>query len=129
MESLIFFLNEENLLDASKKHSVSSRGLTVMSLIVKSLNKNPQTPLPEQMTVDVMAIKAAEIASGGKETFRAEDAAELVKNGYISELKIKSSTQALTTLNPNEFIKNYRLMQILQELKNLNEQKREVTKK
>lgn len=134
LEALIEFLVEENQIDSSKRRFISVRGLMIMELIIKFLAQESSKSPPKsgsdsnKQVVDIMAIKNSEIALTSKDPFRAEDVAELVKLGYATDLKIKANTEVFVTLEPVEFKKNYGLMQVVHEMRALNEQKRAVGK-
>lgn len=124
LEQLIAYMNEEYLLEPSKRHDVSLRGFMVMSLIVKHLGKYPADPKTGLSKVNVAEILKLETPEGAKEPFRMDEVPELVKLGYCTNVGITSSTEAYTQVKADTFVHNYRMQRVAMAVNAVNEQKR-----
>jgi CRP-like cAMP-binding protein len=124
LEQLIGYLNEENLLEPSKRHDVSLKGFMIMSCIAKHLSKYPKDESTGFATVNVAEVRAAETAAMGKEPFRMDEFPELVKLGYASNVTIKSNDAVFTTLKPEPFLQAYKFQRVAMAISVINEQKR-----
>jgi hypothetical protein len=127
LEQLITYMNEEYLLEPSKRHDVSLRGFLVMSLIVKHIGKYPADPKTGLSKVNVAEILKLETPEGGKEPFRMDEVPELVKLGYCTNVGITSSTEAYTQLKADSFVHSYRMQRVAMAVNAVNEQKRKGT--
>jgi CRP/FNR family transcriptional regulator, cyclic AMP receptor protein len=121
LEQLIAYLNEENLLEPSKRHDVSIKGFLIMSLIAKHLAKYP---LDESgmASVNVAQVRKAEIRDG-KELFRMEDFSELATLGYASNINIKGNDEAIALIKPETFLTAHRFQKVVMGVRAINEQK------
>lgn len=124
LEQLITYLNEENLLEPSKRHDLTGRGFLIMSLISKHLVKYQKDETTGLSTVNLAEIRSVESALTGKEPFRMEEFQQLVKLGYASNLTIKSNSEVFTSVNPDTFTQAYRLQRVVLAIHVVNEQKR-----
>ncbi|OFZ18873.1 MAG: hypothetical protein A2X94_03090 [Bdellovibrionales bacterium GWB1_55_8] len=124
LEQMITYLNEENLVEPSKRHDVSLRGFLIMSLIAKHLDRFGVDPTTGLKNVNLAEIRKLETAATGKEPFRVEEFPELVKLGYATNLNIKSQEEIFTTVKPDTFLQNYRLQRVAVSIQAINEQKR-----
>lgn len=122
LEGLIGYLNEENLIEPSKRHDISVRGFLVMSLIAKHLSKGTKNA-DGTVAVNVAEIRKLETRPDGKEAFRPEEFGELVKLGYASALNVKTNDEMLTNVTPDSFVRIYRFQRIVLAVKAANEQK------
>ncbi len=124
LEQLITYLNEEYLLQPTKRHDISLRGFLVMSLIVKNIAKYLPDPKTGLTKVNLAEILKVETPAGGKEPFRMEEFPELVKLGYCTNVGIVSASEANTDLKPESFVHNYRMQRVVMAIHAVNEQKR-----
>lgn len=124
LEHLIAYLNEENLMEPSKRHDISVRGFLVMSLMAKNLSRYPKNDITGSSTVNLAEVRKLETPAGGKEPFRMEEFQEIVKLGYATNLDAKSATEAMTTIKPEAFLMAYRYQRVVIALNAVNEQKR-----
>ncbi len=124
LESMLEFINEENIKDHTKKITLSTRAVGVMGLIEKHINKYPAD------AEGISTINMAEIitiekqTNGGKEPFLADEFKELVRNKIATELSLTDSKTALTKVNYAEFLKMLRMQRIIKDLESVNESKR-----
>lgn len=123
LEQLIAYLNEQNVIEPSKRQDLTLRGFYVMSLIAKYLHRFPKDPATGMSTPNIAEIKKAESRADGKEPFRNEEIPELVKLGYISSLNVKSQEEIFTLLKPDTFTHSYRLQRVVMIIRSVNEQK------
>jgi CRP/FNR family cyclic AMP-dependent transcriptional regulator len=123
LEKFIGYVNEENLLEPSKRHDLSPRGFFVMTCIAKYLKNFPENG--EGISeVNLATIRKAEAQTLGKEPFRLDELTELIKLGYCTNVELKSSDAALTRVKTKPFMQSYRYQKILTTFHALNEQKR-----
>jgi hypothetical protein len=100
----------------------------VMSLMSKHMSKFKADDKTGLTTVNVALIKKTELSPAGKDAFRMEEFAELVKLGYASNLNVKSTDEVFTNVKADEFVQSYRLQRIVIGLNAANEQKRKAAK-
>lgn len=125
LEKFISYLNEENMLESSKKHDISPRGFLIMRLIMKYITEAAVDAETGTTKVNIAEIHLKEMhAQGGKEVFRLDQFAELVKVGYATTLAVNSATEILTTIKVELFKHHFRMQRLVMELHALNEQKR-----
>jgi CRP-like cAMP-binding protein len=124
LEQLIGYLNEENLVEPSKRHDLSVRGFLIMSLMAKHLAKYPKNDVTGSSTVNLAEIRKLETPAGSKEPFRLEEFPELVKLGYATSIDAKSATEALVQVKPEAFLQAYRYQRVVIAINAVNEQKR-----
>jgi CRP-like cAMP-binding protein len=124
LEQLVAYLNEENLVEPSKRHDLSVRGFLIMSLIAKHIHRYPKNEATGSSTVNVAEVRKLETPAGGKEPFRMEEFPELVKLGYSTNIDAKSATEALVQIKPEAFLQAYRYQRVVIALNAVNEQKR-----
>jgi len=124
LEHLIAYLNEENLVEPSKRHDLSVRGFLIMSLLAKHLARYPKNEATGSSTVNIAEVRKLETPAGGKEPFRMEEFPELTKLGYSSDIDAKSSTEAFVQIKPEAFLQAYRYQRVVIALNAVNEQKR-----
>ena len=122
LEQLIQYLNEENLLEPSKRHDVSIKGFMIMSLISKHIAKFPKDVETGTAAVNVAQVRKIELRDG-KELFRMEDFQELAQLGYASNINIKNNDEAISILKPEAFVQAYRLQKVVMGIRAANEQK------
>lgn len=123
LEEIIGYLNEENLVEPSKRHDLSPRGFLIMSLIAKHLGKYKKDERTGLTTVNLSEIKSLETSGSGKDPFRTEEFPELVKLKYCSNVNMKSPTEELTTLTADTFMQAYRYQRVVISINAVNEQK------
>lgn len=123
LEQFIAYVNEENLLEPSKRHDLSIRGFLIMGLMVKHLNQFPADEKTGLTKVNLGAILKAEIEATQKEPFRPEEFPELQKLGYASQLVIKSQTEMTTEIKAQEFLHKFKIQRLLKAIDAANEQK------
>lgn len=123
LESLIHYMNEENLQDPSKRHDVSNRGFLIMGLLAKHMGRYPKDSNGNAQ-VNVAEILKLETSVDGKGPFRMDDFAEMVKLGYASNVAAKSGDEVLTTIHVESFMQSARLQRALKCIEAVNEQKK-----
>lgn len=123
LEQLVGYLNEENLVEPSKRHDLSVRGFLIMSLIAKHIQKYPKND-DGVASVNVAEIRRLETPAGGREPFRMEEFPELAKLGYSTNIESKSASEAMIQLKPDAFVQAYRYQRVVIALNAVNEQKR-----
>ena len=124
LEQYLTYMNEENLVDASKRHDITLRGFLVMSLISKHITKFPKDATTGIAVVNVAEIKTLETLASGKEPFRMDEFAELAKLGYCTNLNMVSITEQTTAIKLDHFYQSYRIHRLNMTINALNEQKR-----
>ena len=127
LEAFIAYLNEENLLEASKRHDLTPGGYLAMSLIAK----NALTLAPDAegiATANLATIRNPSGLEGGKEMFRLEDFEELVRLGYATAPNLKSRTEIFTSIEVDSFIKAHKFQRVVLVIQAVNEQKSKGTK-
>ncbi|MBC7691577.1 MAG: Crp/Fnr family transcriptional regulator [Methylotenera sp.] len=128
MENLITYINDENLLEPSKRHDITLRGFLVMSMINKNLAKYPVDEITGLTTVNVAEIRSTELNAAGKESFRLEEFPELANLGYCTPLSVKSGAEQTTLVKATTFQKFYRFQRVTMMINALNEQKRRTSR-
>jgi CRP/FNR family cyclic AMP-dependent transcriptional regulator len=113
LEDFIAYLSEENMLEPSKRHDISPRGLAVMSAITKHLDKYAIDRKSGLTAVNVSEVKTLETDADGKEPFRMEEFQELVKVGYASTLGVKSANEVMSYVNADTFAKATRYQKVI----------------
>lgn len=124
LEQLIGYLNDENLVEPSKRHDISVRGFLIMSLIAKHVGAYKKDETTGVTKVNLAEIRRAETPAGGKEPFRMEEFPELVKLGYCTDLDAKSASEAYTQVKTDSFLQAYRYQRVVLAINAVNEQKR-----
>ena len=124
LESFIFYMNEENLLEPSKRHDISLRGFMIMGLVAKHISLGKLDPQGGMTSINIAEMKKLATPDSGKEPFRMDDFSELVKHGYATNAQILSADEVITQIRPDEFIKSFRLQRVVVTLASINEQKR-----
>ena len=124
LDYYVTYMNEENIVDASKRHDLGLRGFLVMSLIAKHLTKYPADPKTGIAVVNIAEIKTLETPSTGKEPFRMEEFVELARLGYCTNLNMKTLAEQTTEINVRHFHQAYRIHRLNTTINALNEQKR-----
>jgi CRP/FNR family cyclic AMP-dependent transcriptional regulator len=124
LEQLIAYLNEENLVEPSKRHDLSPRGFLIMSLMAKHMSRYPKNEATGSSTVNLAEIRKLETPAGGKEPFRLEEFQEMVRIGYSTNIDAKSATEALVQVKPEAFLQAYRYQRVVIAINAVNEQKR-----
>ena len=124
LEQLITYLNEENLMEPSKRHDLTGRGFLIMSLIAKHMVKYKKDEVTNLTTVNLAEIRSVEAALTGKEPFRMEEFQQLVKLGYCANLTIKSATETFTTVDAEKFLQAHKFQRVVLAINVVNEQKR-----
>lgn len=125
LEKFIGYLNEENFLEAAKKHDITPRGFLIMRLIMKYLGDVQADAETGIAKLNIAEIHSKEMAAqGGKEIFRMDQFPELVKVGYATNLAVNSATEILTDIKVESFKNHFRMQRLVMELHALNEQKR-----
>jgi CRP/FNR family cyclic AMP-dependent transcriptional regulator len=122
LEKFIAYVNEENLLEPSKRHDVSARGFLIMSTIAKHLSRYPTDPNTGSIVVNISEVRALETPTGGKEPFRMEEFQEIVKLGYGTVLQVQSTNDVRSTIVAG-FALTTRFQRVLLKMHLLNEEK------
>ena len=126
IETIINYINEENLKDHTKKTTLSIKAVSLMGYFVKHISAFE--PNAEGIsTVNIAKIIEDEkAANSGKEPFKIDDSmTELVKNKLATELSLKDSKTILTQIKTKEFVRAHRVQRVIKEIDTLNDQKRE----
>ncbi|OFZ34162.1 MAG: hypothetical protein A2070_05790 [Bdellovibrionales bacterium GWC1_52_8] len=124
LEQLITYLNEENLLEPSKRHDLTIRGFLVMGLMAKHMDQYGTDQVTGMKVLNIAEIRKKETTAAGKEAFRIEEFPELVKLGYATGLNIKSTDEMFTSIKAEFFMHAYRLQRLVVSIQAVNEQKR-----
>jgi CRP-like cAMP-binding protein len=124
LEQFISYLNEQNLLEPSKRHDLTPRGFMIMTLVAKHLQKFEKDAATGNVNVNIAEIKRLEQTTGGKDPFRLEEFSELVKLGYASSPNVKSSSEVFTAVKADAFNSAFRQQRIVMAVNAVNEQKR-----
>lgn len=125
LEQLITYLNEENLLEPSKRHDVTPKGYLIMSLVAKNISRYPADASGLSRINLAEIIKAETPQTGptaGKEPFRADEFGELSTLGYGTVINIKSSTEVFTSVKAETFLQAQRLQRVVMGIHAANEQ-------
>jgi CRP/FNR family transcriptional regulator, cyclic AMP receptor protein len=123
LEQLIGYMNEENLLEPSKRHDLSPRGFLTMSTLCRHLSRYPADKGTGLTAINVAEIKTLETTATGKEPFRMEEFQELVKLAYASNLNVKSATEVLAYVKADSFSLATRFQRVILGISAGNEQK------
>lgn len=123
LESLITYLNEENLNEPKKRHDISNPGFVIMGYLAKHLPKYQKDANGGVIKVNVAEIHKAEVKEDGRESFRMDQFSELVTLGYASQIEMKSGSEAYTIVHPDDFTKAFRFQKVVKMIEALNEQK------
>lgn len=123
LEKAITYLNEENLKEESKRHSITNKGFNIMRLIFKNLEKYQPDPTTGRTSVNIAQVAKSEPTATGKDAFRLDDFEEIVKLGYASQLTIKSSDETFSTFDAKQFLSAYRIQRLIKGVEAINEQK------
>lgn len=123
LEQLIGYMNEENLLEPTKRHDLSPRGFVIMSTIYRHLSRYPIDKATGMTAVNVAEIKGLEMTANGKEPFRLEEFQELVKLGYATNLNAKAANEVMTYLKADSFAQATRFQRVILGIAAANEQK------
>jgi CRP-like cAMP-binding protein len=128
LEQLIGYMNEENLLEPSKRHDISPRGFYIMSLIVKHLSRYPADKTTGICNINIAEIRSLEAkpveGAAPKDAFRVDEFQELVKLGYGGAMNIKSGSEILSPVNAAVFAQVARFQKIMMAIRDLNEHHR-----
>jgi len=132
LEQLIMYLNEENLLEPSKRHDITPRSFMIMSLMSKHLAQFPKDG-DGMAKLNLALIKKVEtqVTPEGapvREVFRIEEFQELVKRGYCTNLNVKSNDEIYTNVKAEDFAMHYRFQRISIGISVINEAKRKGAK-
>jgi CRP-like cAMP-binding protein len=123
LERFVNYLNDEHLLEPSKRHDLSPRGFVIMSYLAKHMKLFPENA-EGVAEVNVALIRKTETEALGKDAFRLDELAELVKLGYCTNINLKSAAEAFTQVKPKIFLLLHRFHKILMEVHVINQQKR-----
>jgi CRP/FNR family cyclic AMP-dependent transcriptional regulator len=122
LEKFIAYVNEENLLEPSKRHDVSARGYAIMSAVSKHLARYPVEPKTGSRHVNVHEVRVMETPTGGREPFRMEEFQELVKLGYGTVLQAQATNDVRSMIVAG-FELTTRFQRVLLKMHLLNEEK------
>jgi len=122
LEQYIQFQGDENIAEASKRHDISIRGFTILSLLAKHLSHFPKDG-SGQVTINIMEVIQIEAKATGREPFRVDEFPEIAHLGYATQLNIKSGSEQLTTVNPEKLSRAFRMHWIQRLIATTNEDK------
>ena len=122
IETLMNFVNEDNLRDHSKRESLTAKGYCVIRMICKHLNRYPSNAdgLSRVNLAEILKLESNQ----GRPPFSIEDLAELKSKHMASEPVVQDSNHILTTVNTSQIQRTFRIESILQSIELLNERKR-----
>ena len=123
LERGVNYLNEQNLVDPSKRSDISLKAFVIMSMMAKNISRFPVDPASGTAKINLVEVKKLETGTSGKEPFRIDDFPELIKFGYASNLEVKSADEVLTSVKVDTFINAYRLQRLVKAIEAANEQK------
>lgn len=124
IDKAISYINDQNLLESSKKTTLSQRGLAVLSALYKNLDSAPKVD-EKNVRINAGAVRLSEQQSnGGKELFRLDELEELVQQGFIGKVEMKSASEQFSVIEKDRFIVLFRIYQIIKSIDIINEQKR-----
>jgi len=123
IEKFIFYMNDENMLDPAKRHDLTARQEQVLGCVVKHIDEYPKDP-SGLSTLNLASIKKSEKIETGKEPFALDELNELVRLGYLSQLKVISADEMVATAKPEFLLMSHRIQRINVLIQRLNEQKR-----
>ena len=124
LDAVVNYINEQNLLEPSKRQDLTLRGFFIMSLIAKHCAKLTPDSTTGLVTINLAEIQKLETPEGGKEPFRMEEIPELANLGFITAIQLKSATEVFSTLKVDLFLHSCRIQRILKLIDAANEQKR-----
>ena len=123
LEKFISYANEENLKEPSKRHDLSIKGFLIMSLISKYIKNYPVDPKTGMAEVNIAEISRKEKEKTGKEPFRMDEFPELTRQGFATEMNIRSTDEVVTQVRAEEFVQNFKFIRIAKSFELINEQK------
>lgn len=129
VEGLISYMNDENLCDPTKRHDISVKGFILLSYIAKHLDKFPKSPGATVNVVNIAQVKKLETSASGKEPFRLDDFAELVKLGYATTLDVRSQDEVVTQVTAETVMLAFRYQRAVMAISAANDQKRKTPSK
>ena len=121
LESLIQYVNEQNLADERKRHLVSRKMFAGMESINKYLDRFESED--GQMRVNLVNILDWEMESTGSEPFKMEDVSPMVKMEWLSELQFINRDEIYTSFDVKHFTHMYKVHRVLKAIEDLNEEK------
>ena len=122
LEKSIAFINEQNILEQSKRQELTLRGFLILNLMNKHISEAVIDTKTGMGTLNIAAIKMAHTA-GDKEPFRLDEFEELVSKGFATQLNLKSGSEAFTQVNMEKFSFAYRCQKLLKAIEAANDQK------
>ncbi len=122
LEQYIQFQGDENIAEASKRHDITIKGFTILSLLAKHLSRFPKNETG-QVVINIVDIIQTEAKTLGREPFRVDEFPEIANLGYASQLNIKSGSEQLTTVNPEKLSRAFRMHWIQRLIAVANEEK------
>ena len=125
IEGLITSVNDENILEPSKRHDISTRGFAVLAGLHKHLDRYPPDPATQLSVMNIAEIKKFEAQEAGKEVFFHEDFPELVRVGYASAPQLRSVDEIMTQISPDLLKQAYRYQRLIFAINRVNEVKRQ----
>ena len=125
LDQFMNYLNDENLLEPTKRHDISLKGFKIMKLIAKRVPEYDVDPDTGDIEVNLAAILKDEKELNDKEPFRIEEFPELAKLGYATQVDIRSSEEMVTTVNAKKFIRNYRFQRVVKAIDAANQARKQ----
>lgn len=124
-EKVLEFLISENQRDVTTRTSVSSQAISIMTSIFRSLSHLPKN-VQGHSIINLENLKNASDPKG-QCTYKKEDFLELIQAKIVGEFTMKPPNQAITTVHAEQFIKDYYSLKTVDGIKEVNEQKNEVS--
>ena len=116
LDYLIQYLNDQNLLEPSKKRTLSETAFKVMQLVVQ----HKATAIKLSETMEQVNI-SPHLASSALSLSQAQ---ELFDRSFIHAINVVSGDEAYIQYEPVKFMKEYQVCLLLSEMAKLNEEKR-----
>lgn len=116
LDQLLQYLNEQNLVEPSKKRSLSESGFKIMQII----QENKATASKVQENLEQVNI-APHLEKVG---LTLNNAQELFDQSFVQAINMVSGSEAYAQYEPTKFALEYRIYWLLNEVSKLNESKR-----
>ena len=116
LDQLIQYLNDQNLLEHTKKQTLSDIGFKALSALIQS--RSTAAPLSDSM----IRVNIAPALKGT--SVQLNQLQELVDQQFAKNVALNSATEILIDFDGSKIMFLYRTFWLLQEIKKLNEEKR-----
>lgn len=123
MEQVVFYINEQNLLEAEKKKDISTKSFVILSYISRYVNTFEADEATGMLRINLADVIEAEKEELGKEPFRIDELEQLITLGLIPAPEMKSNAEIFVNINAEKFMNFYNLQRVIKAIENLNNQK------